>query len=71
MHGVATDVPPTPTPAPAHPFLAELLALIESEAVNPGPIVSALEKYLLSLLPVAAAAPDKAALRACCAKHGV
>ena len=34
-----------------HPVLAELLALLQAEATNPGPIVLAVEKYLLSLLP--------------------
>ena len=56
--------------ATTHPLLSQLLALIEAEAVNPGPIVKALEAYLLTLLPTMAAA-DKATLTACCAKHGV
>lgn len=57
-----------------HPVLSELLALIEAEAANPGPIIKALETYLLSLV-IPAAGPvvpvaDTEGVRACCAKHG-
>jgi hypothetical protein len=64
--------------ATAHPVLAELLALIESEVANPGPIVKALEAYLLGLVvpatptPAAPVVPpaDLQAVRTCCKKHG-
>jgi hypothetical protein len=61
----------TTNTTPNHPILAELLALIESEAANPGPIVKALEAYLLGLLAGGIPAADAHAVRAACAKHGL
>ena len=40
----------------AHPILAELMVLLESEIANPGPIVKALLAYLTGLLTPAQAA---------------
>ena len=38
-----------------HPILAQLLALLEQEITNPGPIVKALIAYLMTLLTPAQA----------------